>query len=1338
MNRYDGIRIKLLPPSKMARLSYGEVVSSDTLHPTTGIPVRGGLFCEQIFGPSQHNKCACGRLKGRKAFIGAVCQHCLTEIQSPLVRRVRFGHITLAAPVVHSYMRRKISALLNLSGHELEQVIQCTHYIVTHPGDTGIERWEIISEEAYSGLKGKSHFLAETGGTVLKMMLSRLDLEALELDLMKREPSRRVNYRLSVVRDFLQSNQKPEWMILDAILVLPPALRPIIIMENGTSASSQLNDLYARLLHRNKRLKRLIAMQAPEILLTVERRSLQNAIDALFDNGKKVQATARGSKRLLKSFAQVLSGKGGRLRRNLLGKRVDFSGRSQITVGPTLKLHQCGLPYELAIDLMRPMLYHVLMQRGHASNLKNARMLVDRRYPAALDALDEVIKDRVIILNRAPSLHRMSMQAFEPVLESGKAIRLHPLVCSAFNADFDGDQMGVHLPVTVEAQIETQVLMLSIQNIISPATGKMIALPSQDMVLGLYWLTKQRPGCRGHGTRYSDRQDVITTYQQGVLDEHAMIQVRVDGKLIDSTPGRVIFADVFPSEVPFEKLNTQIKKKNIGQLCELVYALCGRLATAQLLDRLKDLGFKYATEAGISLCVDDMTIPKDKERIIAETADAVQEAKAQYMDGLMTEPERYKKVCDLWIAATEEVAKVMMDRYGEPESPEGMPAEELKLCKEYNSVFMMADSGARGSTQQIKQCAGMRGLMAKTTGDLVEVPITSNLREGQRYFEFLLSSHGARKGRADGALKTATAGYFTRKLVDAMHDVIVSIHDCGTRHGMRYSDLVEGDVTVIALEDRIWGKVLAEDVYDPKTGEPVAFRGQMISAILAKSIASTSPKSVLVRSAVTCEAERGVCSVCYGSDLSTWDIVSIGEAVGVIAAQSIGEPGTQMTLRTFHSGGSATGSSVMSALFAKSAGTLSLSRVRTIRRSDGSHIVANRGGRFIIKDGGFEADDGALPYGAALLVADGARVDKGDKLAEWDANATPILAPCDGIAQWSGIISSGASQTVKEERNEETDLVTRTVIAVRKDAIPAIVLDDEHTVFLPVGAVIMADCGKTVKAGDMIARIPVAASKNADITSGLPRVLQLLEVRKLKDPAVLAPVNGTVKLLPRRGKKLPIEIRDMFGGTWIVPIKIERPLTVTTGDEISAGEPLAEGQVFSRDILNILGPEAAARFIIDEVQKVYRSNGISIHDKHFELFAAKMLSKVKVTWAGNTNLVADELVEKSDFAVANRDVSGSPARAIPVLLSLSNIPMNSKSWLSAASFQRTTTILVNAACKKQKDPLLGLKENIIIGNYIPAGTGHDYNRNISIIESPLSRRGRKGADRNVIEMSGKL
>ncbi|HEX8948245.1 MAG TPA: DNA-directed RNA polymerase subunit beta', partial [Dissulfurispiraceae bacterium] len=1207
--RIYGVALGLLDPAGIPYLSHGEVTRPRTVDAVELRPIPGGLFCPRIFGTTEAGSCFCGRLRGPRKK-GIFCERCKVEVGDPKERKERLGHITLASPVVHVWFRGIIAALTGIPPLRLESVIRCSSYLVQTGGGSPCRELDIIPNEEYLKFRGSKGFRADTGGIAVKRLLSGLDIEALVRELRSMPPSRRVLKRLKIARDFHHSGVRPEWMVLEVLLVLPPGLRPIVPMENGAIASSDLNELYMKVITRNNRLKKYLFADAPEIVLNNEKRMLQDAVDALIDNTGKRRVMDKAKKRTLKSLSEMLQTKQGMLRRNLLGKRVDYSGRSVIAVGPELKFTECGIPKEMAMDMFRPFVYGKLLRRRLAVSLKHAKALVDSRSPEAVDALEKVMKGKTVLLNRAPSLHRMNIQAFSPVLVEGHAIRLHPLACRAFNADFDGDQMGVHIPVSYKAQLEAKALMLPVHNLLSPAHGYPVALPSQEIVLGIYYLTMERGGCRGEGMRFSDKEDVLAAYAHGIIEEHSKIKLRLEDVLVDTTAGRVVFNGILPEQLPFRLFNKAVKQKDISELLETCHERFGHEETVALLDRMKELGFRYATISGISLCADDLTVPAEKQEFVSAAWKEAGEIEEMFGQGLITREERYNRVVDLWNKAADRVAGAMAECLAHPAG------------SELNSIFLMIDSGARGSLAQLRQLMGMRGLMAKPTGEIVEIPITSCLKEGQTYFEFLIAAHGARKGRADGALRTARAGYFMRRLVDAVCDLFIAEEDCGTDNGIAITPLCEDGETVIPLEERIFGRYAAQDVIHPRNGKIIVRRNDAIDRNAAMRIGEAGISGMKVRSPATCAAAAGICAMCYGFDLSKRQRARKGDAVGIIAAQSIGEPGTQLTLRTFHSGGSAAGSAGRSSIEAAGDGEVKLNEIKAIRRADGRLVAASRGGSLSLSTPEGERELGSIPYGAVLHVDSGEGVQAGQKLAEWDPFHVPVISDSEGIAAFLDIVEG---LTMRCETSSETGIAVKRITALFRDMIPKILIGGREY-SLPAGAVLTVNEGDRVGAGEVIARRPLQRVRSTDIVGGLPKILHILEARPSRNPAIIAEIGGKVEVRPPKGKYLTGRITGYDGTFREYFIRAGDSMNVYDGEYVNAGELLVEGTVETGDVLRILGPERAAAHLTDEVQRVYRSQGVSIHDKHFELVARKMLGMVEIVCPGDTDFVHGEIV----------------------------------------------------------------------------------------------------------------
>ncbi len=1341
------IGISVASPEKIREWSFGEVKKPETINYRTFKPERDGLFCAKIFGPVKDYECNCGKYK-RMKHRGIVCEKCGVEVIASKVRRERMGHIELAAPVAHIWFLKslpsKIGTLLDMTMADLEKVLYFDSYIILDPGETTLEKKQVISEEQYFQILDHYNDEAITvgmGAESIKTLLQEIDLAQLRVELREESQSTRsqtkkkkLAKRLKIVEAFLESGNKPEWMIMDVIPIIPPELRPLVPLDGGRFATSDLNDLYRRVINRNNRLKRLLELSAPDIIIRNEKRMLQESVDALFDNGRRGRAITGTNGRPLKSLSDMIKGKQGRFRQNLLGKRVDYSGRSVIVVGPYLKLHQCGLPKKMALELFKPFIYSKLEERGYASTIKSAKKMVEREEVAVWDILEEVVREYPILLNRAPTLHRLGIQAFEPILVEGKAIRLHPLVCTAFNADFDGDQMAVHVPLSVEAQIECRVLMMSTNNILSPANGSPIIVPSQDIVLGLYFLTVDRPFEKGEGMIFSDPEEVVCAFDAGHLDLHARIKVRIDGELVATTPGRIIVREIVPAEVPFDVYNREMSKKVIGRLVGEVYRLAGTKATVILCDKLKDLGFEYSTRAGITVGVKDLNIPPAKSHILDRSYAEVSDIEQQYREGIITRSEKKNKVVDVWTKATNEVSEAMMRelRYdtvpnphtGAPEVKHVLrwnasPAAEER-CNSFNSVFMMANSGARGNQDQIRQLAGMRGLMAKPSGEIIETPITTSFREGLTILQYFTSTHGARKGLADTALKTANSGYLTRRLVDVVQDVIVSEHDCKTVDGIELSHVTKGGEITVRLSERVLGRVAMYDVLDPETGEVFIPANAMINEDMVTEIERRGVSTITIRSALTCKSQHGVCALCYGRDLARGHLVNVGEAVGIIAAQSIGEPGTQLTMRTFHIGGTASKEIEQSRYEAMNKGRVVLSRVRTVTNSRGERMVLGKSGQLrIVDEQGVEREKYALPSGARLYFENGAEVKKGDRLAEWDPFNEPFVTDVDGTVQLKDIIDG---RTVQERIDEATGKSTLTVIEFRSSSFrPGVaVCDADGTVktrpdtgtqafyTLPVGAILMVNDGDEIRAGDVIARKPRETTKTRDIVGGLPRVAELFEVRKPKDHGILSEIDGVVSFGPdSKGKrKLIVEPEVGEAHTYLIPKG--KHISVSEGDFVESGELLTEGTPDLHDLLKIKGEKYLAFYLVEGVQDVYRFQGVYINDKHIEIIVRQMLKKLSVIDPGDTGFLMGEQVDKFRFLRANSKCVAAglqPAVAEPLVLGITQASLSTESFISAASFQETTKVLTESALIGKKDYLYGLKENVIVGRLVNAGTG---------------------------------
>jgi len=1337
---YNAVKISLASPEKIRERSHGEVKKPETINYRTFKPERDGLFCSKIFGPIKDYECNCGKYK-RMKHRGIVCEKCGVEVIQSKVRRERMGHIELASPVAHIWFLKclpsKIGNLLDLTLKDLERVLYFENYIVIDPKDTPLQKGMLLTDDQLRRAREEygQRFQVGIGAEAIQAMLRELDLEVLSaslrsemLDTRSDAKRKKLAKRLKVIDAFKESKNRPEWTILDAIPVLPPDLRPLVPLDGGRFATSDLNDLYRRVINRNNRLKRLLELNAPEIIVRNEKRMLQEAVDVLFDNGRRGKVVTGANKRPFKSLSDMLKGKQGRFRQNLLGKRVDYSGRSVIVVGPDLRLHQCGLPKKMALELFKPFIYNKLDEKGLATTIKSAKKMVERETPEVWDALDEVVREYCILLNRAPTLHRLGIQAFEPILIEGKAIQLHPLVCTAFNADFDGDQMAVHVPLSIEAQIEARVLMMSTNNILSPANGDPIIVPSQDIVLGIYYLTRERPLSKGEGKVFSSAEEVIIAHDAGELDLHASIKVRIDGSVQETTTGRVLLYEVLPEKLPFSLLNRVMNKKELRILINESYRRLGIKATVILSDRLKDIGYRYATLSGISISMKDMTIPSRKAGIIEKAESEVKRIDDQYKTGLITDGEKYNKVVDIWAQATEMIASEMMSE---------MAVEEIKGKGEaavrttsFNPIFMMSDSGARGSKDQMRQLAGMRGLMAKPSGEIIETPITSNFREGLTVLQYFISTHGARKGLADTALKTANSGYLTRRLVDVAQDTVITEEDCGTLDGISVSALIEGGEIIQRVGDRVLGRTALEDIYDPVTGEILVRTNDEINEERVMKIQSAGIERARIRSVLTCQAKRGVCKKCYGRDLAHGHEVNIGEAIGIIAAQSIGEPGTQLTMRTFHIGGTASKRVEQTTVEARNGGTVSFQNLKTVQNVEGHLVVMNRNGEIaILGKGGREVERYPIIYGAVLKVRDGEDIQPNQTLAEWDPFNIPILTEVSGVVKYGDILDG---VTMQERRDKVTGKISRVIVESREiDARPRVSIKDGEggtavipgtskglaRYHLPIGAIIMVNEGDAVSPGTVLAKIPRETTKTKDITGGLPRVAELFEVRKPKENAILTEIDGTVSFGQYTKGRRKVTITPEIGEPLEYLIPKGKHVSVLEGDYVRAGEPLMDGSANPHDILRIRGIKALAKYLVDEVQEVYRLQGVSINDKHIEVIVRQMLRQVSVTDVGDSNFLLGEHVERWRFEEENQKLiesGGKPATAEPLLLGITKASLSTESFISAASFQETTKVLSDAAVAGKVDYLKGLKENVIMGRLIPAGTGLPSYRNLDI------------------------
>ena len=1340
---FDQIQIGIASPDRIRSWSFGEIKKPETINYRTFKPERDGLFCARIFGPIKDYECLCGKYK-RMKYKGIVCEKCGVEVTVSKVRRERMGHIELAAPVAHIWFLKslpsRIGLLLDMQLKQLERVLYFEAYIVIEPGVTPLERFQLLTEDELLSAQdeyGEDAFTAGIGAEAVRIMLEQLDLvgerEALlqELATTKSElKPKKIIKRLKVVESFIDSGNRPEWMILEVVPVIPPELRPLVPLDGGRFATSDLNDLYRRVINRNNRLKRLMELRAPDIIVRNEKRMLQEAVDALFDNGRRGRTITGANKRPLKSLSDMLKGKQGRFRQNLLGKRVDYSGRSVIVTGPELKLHQCGLPKKMALELFKPFIYARLDAKGLSMTLKQAKKWVEKERKEVWDILDEVIREHPVLLNRAPTLHRLGIQAFEPVLIEGKAIQLHPLVCSAFNADFDGDQMAVHVPLSLEAQLEARVLMMSTNNILSPANGKPIIVPSQDMVLGLYYLSMMKEGEPGEGMILSDMQEVHQALNAGAVTLHTKIISRVPQtdekgvqhmKRYETTPGRMLLGETLPQshKVPFETVNRLLTKKDVGDVIDEVYRHTGQKETVLFADAIMALGFRHAFRAGISFGKDDMIIAPDKDKLVDETREQVKDFEQQYQDGLITQQEKYNKVIDAWSRCGDQVANSMMNEIKAVRHYEDGPMKGRE--KDINSIYMMAHSGARGSQAQIKQLAGMRGLMAKPSGEIIETPIISNFKEGLTVLEYFNSTHGARKGLADTALKTANSGYLTRRLVDVSQDCVVMEEDCGTDRMLEMRAIVQGGTVIASLGERILGRTTAEDVVDAKTGKVVIPSGTLLDEAMITQIEAIGIQGMKIRSPLVCEAKIGVCGKCYGRDLARGTPVNIGEAVGVIAAQSIGEPGTQLTMRTFHIGGAAQLNET-SNLEAHADGTVEFRDLRIIVDQRGRRVVLSRSGEIAIKDmDGRELAVDRIPYGAYVMFDDGHIVSKGDRMAEWDPFTMPVITETGGTVKYQDLTEG---KTMTEVTDEATGIAQRVVIEYRttakskEDLRPRLTLLDEASgeaarYMLAPGAVLSVDDGATVQAGDVVARVARESAKTRDITGGLPRVAELFEARKPKENAIIAKVSGRVVFGKDYKAKRKIGIQPEDGGEvveYLIPKS--KVIDVQEGDYVKRGDNLIGGSPDPHDILEVLGIEPLAEYLVSEIQEVYRLQGVKINDKHIEVIVRQMLQKVEITDGGDTTLLAGEQVDRSEMDEINEKLQKKQKKAEgkPVLLGITKASLQTRSFISAASFQETTRVLTQAAVEGKKDTLIGLKENVIVGRLIPAGTGAGMNR----------------------------
>jgi DNA-directed RNA polymerase subunit beta' len=1361
VEHFDSIKIGLASPEMIRAWSYGEVKKPETINYRTFKPERDGLFCAKIFGPVKDYECLCGKYK-RLKHRGVVCEKCGVEVTQSKVRRERMGHIELASPTAHIWFLKslpsRIGLMLDMTLREIERVLYFEAFVVIDPGMTPMQRGQLLTDEMYLEAieEHGDEFDARMGAEAVYELLKSIDLQA-ELIKVREEMAgtssetklKRLSKRLKLIESFIDSGNKPEWMVLTVLPVLPPDLRPLVPLDGGRFATSDLNDLYRRVINRNNRLRRLLELNAPDIIVRNEKRMLQEAVDALLDNGRRGRAITGTNKRPLKSLADMIKGKQGRFRQNLLGKRVDYSGRSVIVVGPQLRLHQCGLPKKMALELFKPFIFQKLQLRGEASTIKAAKRLVEREGPEVWDILEEVIREHPVMLNRAPTLHRLGIQAFEPQLVEGKAIQLHPLVCTAFNADFDGDQMAVHVPLSLESQLEARALMMSSNNILSPANGDPIIVPSQDVVLGLYYMTRERIGARGEGMFFSDVQEAHRAYESRSVDLQAKVRVRLtehiraegglmreQTRLVPTTVGRALLSEILPKGLSFDVINLDMTKKQISATINACYRALGLKETVVFADQLMYTGFHYATRAGVSFGIDDIVIPEQKTKIVASADREVKEIQDQYASGLVTNGERYNKVVDIWSRANDQVAKAMMEKLGSEEATDHRGQKQKQ--KSFNSIFMMADSGARGSAAQIRQLAGMRGLMAKPDGSIIETPITANFREGLNVLQYFISTHGARKGLADTALKTANSGYLTRRLVDVAQDLVVTVVDCGTDNGLNMTPLVEGGDVVEALGERVLGRVLSQDILKPGTEDVLIPKNTLLDEKLVRQIEHEGVDQLSVRSPITCDTRYGVCSSCYGRDLARGRLISIGEAVGVIAAQSIGEPGTQLTMRTFHIGGAASRAAAASSVEIRNKGVIRFHHIKTVQHEKGHLVAVSRSGEIgVVDDFGRERERYKIPYGATISVKEGDAVASGQVVATWDPHTHPVVTEVAGFIKFQDFVDgltvtsqvdevTGLSSTVvldtKQRGGKDVRATMKLVNAKGKEVtfanteIPAV-----YT--LPAGALVSLEDGAKVSIGDVIARIPQESSKTRDITGGLPRVADLFEARKPKDPAILAEKSGTVSFGKETKGKRRLIITGDDGEKYEELIPKWRQLNVFEGETVESGEVIADGEPNPHDILRLQGVESLANYLVREIQDVYRLQGVKINDKHIEVIIRQMLRKTEVQNSGETTLLRGEQLDRAR-ALAINDAAEKAGKGMatlqPVLLGITKASLATESFISAASFQETTRVLTEAAVRGLKDDLRGLKENVIVGRLIPAGTG---------FAAHASRRRKEGPDR---------
>ncbi len=1365
---FDAIRIGLASPDMVRSWSYGEVKKPETINYRTFKPERDGLFCAKIFGPVSDYECLCGKYK-RLKHRGVICEKCGVEVTVSKVRRERMGHIELASPVAHIWFLKslpsRVALLLDMTLREIERVLYFESFMVLDPGMTPLERGQLLTDEEYLDAMEQhgDEFIAKMGAEAVYELLKSIDLKA-EVNMLREEimstnsetKIKKYSKRLKVLDALLNSKNRPEWMVMEVLPVLPPELRPLVPLDGGRFATSDLNDLYRRVINRNNRLNRLLELDAPDIIVRNEKRMLQESVDALLDNGRRGRAITGTNRRPLKSLADMIKGKQGRFRQNLLGKRVDYSGRSVIVVGPSLMLHQCGLPKKMALELFKPFIFSKLQMRGLATTIKAAKKMVEREGSEIWDILEEVIREHPVMLNRAPTLHRLGIQAFEPILIEGKAIQLHPLVCSAFNADFDGDQMAVHVPLSIEAQLEARSLMMATNNILSPANGEPIINPSQDVVLGLYYITREKANAKGQGSIFCNVEEIHKALDADIVELQTKIQVRINEKLkdeegnltektkrVETTVGRALVWEILPEGMPFDVLNCDMTKKNISTLINYCYRHLGIKETVVLADQLMYLGFRYATRSGVSFGIEDMVIPTQKAAILEAAEKEVEEIQRQYSSGLVTDGERYNKVVDIWSHANDQVAKVMMEGLGEEE----IKTEDGKTVKQksFNSIFMMAESGARGSAAQIRQLAGMRGLMAKPDGSIIETPITANFREGLDVLQYFISTHGARKGLADTALKTANSGYLTRRLVDVAQDLVITGDDCGTFDGLIMTPMIEGGDVVESLSERVLGRVIAADVMDTANAKVIAPRGTLLDENWVSILEEQSIDQVKIRSIITCENRHGVCAACYGRDLGRGHIVNSGEAVGVIAAQSIGEPGTQLTMRTFHIGGAASRSAAISNVQVKSDGTIRLNNLKTVVNREGNLVAVSRSGEVgVVDEYGRERERYKIPYGAVLSVKENGSVKAGEVVVNWDPHTHPVITEVEGVVK---LIDFVEGVTVQEHSDEVTGISSLVVTdpkqrgGVGKELRPMVKLVAENgdeiylpgteipaQYFLPAGAIVGIKDGSRVTVGDVLARIPQESSKTRDITGGLPRVADLFEARKTKDPAILAEVSGTVSFGKETKGKQRIVITDSKAEQHEALVPKWRHVTVFEGEFVEKGETIVEGELTPHDILRLRGVEELTTYLVKEIQDVYRLQGVKINDKHIEAIIRQMLRKVEILSSGDSSFTKGEQLEKAAVKQENDRLEKEgkiPATYEPILLGITKASLATESFISAASFQETTRVLTDAAVRGLSDGLHGLKENVIVGRLIPAGTGLAFHQQRKIAKQNTNKPGEK-------------